>query len=166
MQMGAHVTAHGHVFDGQGPEIVRKELEAAMHEAVAFLEKKVKEFAPVGVYGAQGGLLSTIRGEVEKGAAFMKGIVFHGSKYGDVIEKGRTAGKGMLPEGTLIRWIELKMGLDAAAAQKIEYVVRRKIGKKGFPGAHMFEKAWKAGWPVVQQIFEKRGFMIAEALGK
>jgi len=165
MRIEAVVTVKGHAFDGKGPEIVSRELTAAMYEATAYLEKTIKPFTPQGVYGAQGGLVSTIHGEVPvKGILLVKGVVAHGSKYGDVIEMGRTPGKGMPPEGSLVRWIEVKMGLDAETARKIEFVVRRKIGAKGFQGAHMFEKGFHEGWPMVQHIFEKRGFSIAREL--
>ncbi len=167
MQIKATITVKGNVFNGKGPEIVQAELVAGMTEAVAFMEREVKIRTPVGVYGAQGGLLATIQHGVAHGAMMAKGLVWHGkAKYGDVIEKGRTAGKGMPPEGTLLRWIEVKLGLDEKAAAKIEFAVRRKIGKKGFEGAHMFEEGFNEGWPTVQRIFEKRGFEIARELEK
>jgi len=166
MELKATVTAKGAIFEGKAPEIIQTALTSAMYEATQSLEKKVKAKTPVGVGGAKGGLLSTIYGEVERGIPVIKGIVATQSPYGEVIEKGRTAGKKWPPEGVLIRWIELKMGVDEATAQRLEFVIRRKIGKKGFPGAHMFERAFTESWPQIKGIFERAGFNIARELNE
>lgn len=165
MDIKATVTARGPVFEGKAPEILNRALAAAMDEATLLLEGEVKKRTPQGVFGAKGGLLSTIHGEVEgRGTPVVKGIIGTQSKYGEVVEKGRRPGQKMPPEGTLLRWIEVKMGLDAVAARKIEYVVRRKIGKKGFPGAHMFEAAFDLNFVKLQEIFDRYGFAIARKL--
>jgi hypothetical protein len=166
MELKAHVTMSGPMFEGKGPEIVNKNLTAAMYEAVAFLERKVKELTPQGVSGAQGGLRAGIKGEVKgKGTPVIKGIVTHQSlEYGDVIEKGRTAGRTMPPSGVLIKWIEQKLGLYGNEAKRVEFLVRRKIGRKGFPGAHMFEKAFNKNFAQVQSIFDRYGFNIVREL--
>lgn len=166
MELKATVTAKGAIFEGKAPEIIQTALTSAMYEATQLLEKKVKAKTPVGVRGAKGGLLSTIYGEVEKGTPVIKGIVAAQSPYGEVIEKGRTAGKKWPPEGVLIRWIELKMGVDEATAQRLEFVIRRKIGKKGFPGAHMFEQTFTQSWPQIKGIFERAGFNIKRKLNE
>ncbi len=162
------------MFDGQGPGIVREKLTAAMYEAVAFLETKVKENLPtvldglsrgVGVFGDQGGLRSTIHGEVQKGTMAIKGVVAHGKElYGDIIEKGREPGKAMPPKGSLVRWIEVKFGLRTEEAQKIEFVVRRKIAQKGFPGIHMFERAFDNNFADLAKLFDRHGFDIARTI--
>lgn len=167
MELKVSVTQKGKIFEGVSQFIIRDKLSQAMYEATAFLEREVKKRTPQGVGGAQGGLLSTIHGEViGKGTSVIKGIVGHTSKYGDVIEKGRTAGKAWPPEGSLIRWIEVKMGFGAAEAKRIEFLIRRKIGKKGFPGAFMFERALNENWGKLQGIFDRCGFEIARELSE
>jgi hypothetical protein len=165
MELKATVTMTGPIFEGEAPEIVNKNLTAAMYEAVMLLEKKVKQFAPQGVTGAQGGLRAGIKGEVvNKGTPIIKGIVTHQSKYGAVIEKGRTAGSSWPPPGYLIKWIEQKLGIYGTEAKRVEFLVRRKIGKKGFPGVHMFEKAFERNFYEIQGIFERCGFKITRDL--
>lgn len=161
MEMKATITAKGPLFDGKAPEIIRKDLLSAMHEADALLVSAVKKHTPEGVYGIAGGLIATVFGEVvQYGTSFMD-TVSHGSKYGDVIEYGRRPGKKMPPEGTLLRWVEIKTGLSGKAAEQVEFLIRRKIGKKGFEGAHMFEKAWNENQGKLKRIFDKAGFDIA-----
>lgn len=167
MELKVSVTQKGKIFEGVSHAIIQDNLSQAMYEATAFLEREVKKRTPQGVGGAKGGLMSTIHGEViGKGTSVIKGIVSHQSKYGDVIEKGRTAGKTWPPEGALIRWIEVKMGLSGPEAKRIEFLIRRKIGKKGFPGAHMFERALNENWGRLQGIFERMGFEIARELSE
>ena len=167
MDFKVSIETKGKIFEGKAPEIVREALTDVMYEATAFLEREVKARTPRGVFGASGGLVSTIHGEVVgKGTTAIKGIVGHMSKYGDVIEKGRTAGKTWPPEGVLLRWIELKIGVADEMARRLEFVIRRKIGQKGFPGAHMFERALKEGWPRLKKMFDDAGFKIARKLSE
>ena len=182
MDLKYSITTKGAFFDGKSKEFVGRKLTGAMWEAVQFLETKVKEYLPseidgrsrgVGVFGDKGGLRGTIHGEVEKGSSFFRGmtggsvitgIVGHSSVYGDVIEKGRAAGKGMPPKGALLRWMEVKLGMDRGEATKKEYGLRRSIGKKGFPGVRMFERAFKDHEATVVSIFQRYGFDIAGVL--
>ena len=173
MEQFISITPKGNIFNGKGPGIVREQLTSAMYEATAFLEEKVKENLPteldglsrgIGIFGNQGGLRGGIHGEVEKGTLAIKGIVAHQSLYGDIIEKGRTPGQPPPPKGTLVRWIEVKLGMSQDQAERIEFVVRRKIGQKGFPGIHMFERAFEDNYEDLMKLFDKRGFEITRAL--
>jgi hypothetical protein len=179
MEFKIAITAKGKIFEGKAPEIMYDELTAGMYEGIALIERNVKRFTPVGVFGSQGGLLSTEHGEViGKGTPIVKGIVATSSKYGEVIEKGRRAGKAWPPEGALLRWIVVKFNIWGKAsslkshkvltpeqlAQSVEFIIRRKIGRKGFPGAHMFERGLNASEPGLQTIFDRRGFNIARKI--
>lgn len=167
MELKATITASGKIFENKAPEIVRNALMGVMYEATQYLEREIKKSTPVGVYGAKGGLLSSVHGEVvQKGDEMVKGIVATQSPYGEVIEKGRRAGKTWPPEGALLKWIELKMGVDAVQAKRLEFVVRRKIGRKGFQGKQMFEKTWNDKFPVIQRMFETAGFNIARKINE
>lgn len=174
MDLIATITLKGNLFDGKAPAIVRAQLVAYMYEATAFLEEKVKANLPtdldglsrgVGVYGNAGGLRSTIHGEpTDVNGTTIKGVVAHESIYGDIIEKGREAGKTMPPSGTLLRWMEVKLGMSKKEALSKEFIIRRKIGQKGFPGIHMFERAFNEGFNQLTEMADKYGFQISRAL--
>ena len=165
MERKVIITAKGSIFEGMTAEIVAKELTSAMFEATTFMEGEVKKRTPQGVFGASGGLTSTIFGEVDgKGEPVVRGEVGHQSKYGDVVEKGRTAGEKMPPEGALLRWIEMKFGVSEEEAEELEFGVRYMIGKWGSKGAHMFEEAYDEEWPTIKKIFDSYGFDIAREL--
>jgi len=142
MNLSVNIDKSGPLLRGKAPAIVQGHIDRFLDMVTQFLSVEVKKRTPQGVYGAQGGLISTIGGDVPgKGTPLAKGIVFHGSLHGDVIEKGRAAGKAWPPEGVLLRWIEVKMGLSGAEAKRVEFLIRRKIGQRGFEGYHMFEKS-------------------------
>lgn len=165
MELKVTVKKKGGIFDGRSSAVVNDNLAQAMYEATMLLERAVKERTPQGVFGAQGGLLSTIFGEViGKGTPYIKGVVATQSKYGEVVEKGRRPGQTWPPEGSLIRWIQVKMGVDQRTARSLEFVIRRKIGMRGFPGAFMFQKALEANMDKLQDIFDRKGFEIAREL--
>ncbi len=159
------IDTSGALLNGQAPAIVQKNLDKAIVEATLFLWREVQSRTPQGVGGYQGGLISTIQQEISgKGTPVVKGTIFQGKPYGEVIEKGRTAGKGMPPEGSLLRWLEVKLGLSEKEAKRIEFVVRRKIKAKGFDGAHMFEQAIQDNLTRVEAMFTKVGFTITTEL--
>jgi len=165
MEFKVTIKKKGPVFDGSATKVVDRKLEDAMYEATQLLEREVKERTPRGVMGAQGGLLSTIHGEVlKKGTSVVKGVVGSSAEYAEVIEKGRRAGKKWPPEGALIRWIEVKLKVGREMAERLEFVIRRKIGRKGFPGVHMFEKALDENWHRIQKIFDRAGYEITRVI--
>lgn len=165
MDMRARIEISGPLLSGKGPTVAQKHVERFVTEAVLFLEREVKQRTPQGVSGAQGGLLSTIKHEVQgRGTALMRGVVGTSSPYGEVIERGRRPGRGFPPRGALLRWVELKFGVSGREAQRIEYLVRRKIARKGFEGAHMFDKAFAQNLPRLQQMAQREGLALSVEL--
>ncbi|MCX5824430.1 MAG: hypothetical protein NTY86_13225 [Deltaproteobacteria bacterium] len=168
MELKATVSMKGAIFDGKAPEIIRKDLLSAMYEATRMLERKVKLKTPKGVFGSEAGLYKTIYGEVVQHGTAVVGNVGHGMKYGDVIEYGRSPGKKPPPIAPLQRWIEFK-GITitdkktgkALSSRTIAFMFSRSIGKKGFPGVHMFENAFVENQGKLTEIFDRAGFDIA-----
>lgn len=149
----------------KGPAVVQKHLDRFVDQATAFLLREVKVRTPQGVYGAQGGLLASIQKDVQgKGTAVVKGIVGTAQAYGEVIEKGRRPGKAWPPPKVLVPWIVKKLGLDPKEAARVEYVIRRKIGLKGFEGVHMFEKALTENFGALQAMAQREGLLIVQEL--
>jgi hypothetical protein len=161
------ISGKGPLLEGKGPVIIQENLDRFVTMATMFLSVEVQKRTPQGVFGYQGGLISTVQTEVrDKGTPIVKGIVASNRpQYDYVIEKGREPGKGMPPKGTLVRWLEVKLNLSETEAQRIEYVVRRKIGQKGFEGVHMFEYAVTENLGTLETMAEAQGLQIAKELG-
>lgn len=164
MRILSQLIMRGALFEQRPSDTVRKNQLAAMHEATQFVARQVKEHVPQGVMGAQGGLLASIQPEVRQRSTGVFGLVATPSPYGLVVEKGRRPNKGRPPEGVLLRWIEVKMGVSAEEAKEIEPAVRWKIAKKGTKGAHMFEQTLDEDWGDIQAIFERYGVRISREL--
>ena len=71
----------------------------------------------------------------------------------------------MPPKGSLVRWIEVKMGMDSREAERIEFLVRRKIAQKGYEGAFMFQQAFEKDQAAIDDIATTAGIAIAQGLG-
>lgn len=157
----------GPMLKGKAPKVIQRHTDRFIYNATMYLLAEVKKRTPQGVGGAQGGLLASIQPSFEgKGTAISRGIVATNAAHALVVEKGRRPGKGMPPKGSLVRWLQVKLGLDEQAASRVEYVVRRKIAQKGFEGAHMFEKAWTENLPKIQGMAQKAGLeMVVELNG-
>lgn len=165
MELRARIEVSGPLLAGKGPAIVQRHIVRFVTSAVLLLEREVKLLTPQGVSGAQGGLLSTIKHEVTgPGTQLVRGVVGTSSPYGEVIERGRRPGRGWPPRGALLRWVEMKFGVSGRAAQRIEYLVRRKIARKGFEGAHMFDRAFEKNLTRLQGMAQAEGLSLTVEL--
>lgn len=124
------------------PVITRQETEAVLGVITARLEAEVARRTPTGV-GGEAGLRGSIHGEVTAAAGTVTGVVGTPLEYGEVVELGRRPGT-FPPRAPIELWVRRKLGVPAAEARSVSFLVARKIARRGFPGAHMFEKAWKA----------------------
>ena len=166
MDIDGKMTTRGVLLKGRPRDKVLDDQLAAMHEAVQFVARGVKERTPQGVMGAQGGLLGSIQPEVRRRSTSVIGIVGTPIAYGLVVEKGRRPGQGPPPEGVMLRWIEVKLGVSREQALKIEPAIRWKIAKKGTEGVHMFERTMDEDWGGIQQIFDRHGVAISRELSR
>ncbi|WP_305042377.1 hypothetical protein [Geoalkalibacter sp.] len=163
----ARIDTSGPLLKGQAPEIVQRHIDALVQELTLLLQREVKTRTPQGVFGAQGGLLGSIQAEVTgRGTPLIKGLVASAHAYAETIEKGRRPGGKMPPPGVLVRWIEQKFGVDGDTAQRLEFVVRRKIARAGFDGAKMFERAFVESQNLMQQRAAARGLSITRELDR
>lgn len=165
MNFNIRTAASGPILTGKAPQVVQQNLDLFITKATLFLDAEVKRRTPQGVYGAQGGLIGSIQHDITgKGTPLVKGRVLSSHAYVEPIEKGRRPGKGMPPKGSLTRWIEVKLGMSATQAQRIEFVIRRKIGVKGFEGRFMFEKSVTENQSRLDAMAEECGLNIVGGL--
>lgn len=166
MNLRATVSVKGAIFEGKAPGIIRGECDAMLYKIVQFLERAVKARTPRGVYGANGGLIASIHGEVvDRGQPVSHGIIAHQSAYGDVIELGRSPGP-ISGDGyvSLQRWVEKKFNVSGDEAIQITTRIAHKIRQKGFRGHHMFERAFTEHFSYISRMADGAGFKIAARL--
>ena len=167
MELAYQIKINGPIAEGKAGKIAHEQVTAFLYEATQFLETQVKQNTPEGVFGqAGGGLRASIHGEVvDKGTEVQKGIIAHGSIYGDPVERGRRPGK-MPPSSVLVRWVEVKFGVSGQDAKRIAFFVRKKIMSRGTKGAAMFFKALDEGWPTIVSMADQYGIKIADRMRK
>lgn len=164
MNMIIKIDINGALLKGNAPDIVQRNLESAVTKTTMLLYREVAMRTPQGVSGASG-LMGSIKSDVlQKGTTAVKGVVATNSKYGEVVEKGRSAGKG-IPIDQLTRWVQVKLGIsDPEIIRKVSIIISKRAKKYGIKGVHMFENALNANYGKIETIFNKAGFDISNGL--
>jgi len=133
-----------------GPQIVRDETMRGMTRAVLAIEADAKRLAPVD----RGQLRRSLTHEVTASAGGVVGRAGTNLNYGEVVEKGRGAGKKYPPPGALLGWMSRK-GIDAGEQTdvggyfEIELAIARKIGKKGIKAKPYLKPAFDKNRPAI-----------------
>ena len=147
------------------PGVVAEEGGKGMDRVVRRLETEVVKGTPRGVGGAAG-LAGSIHGEVVSHGLPIVGVVGTPLEYGIVIEEGRRPGQRMPPVGPIALWAQRKLGVSGKEARSVGFVIARSIGKKGFKGARMFERAWNRLERWVQDELRTIATRVAERLNR
>lgn len=121
------------------PEIVREESRAVLRVIEQRVESRVVALTPRGV-GGQAGLAGSIHGEVVETGGKTLAEIGTPLEYGEVVELGRRPGQRQPPVDPIALWAMRKLGVSAEEAHSVGFVIARKIGREGFPGAHMFQQ--------------------------
>jgi len=133
------------------PELVEAELHAATLEATLLLEREVKELTPVGI-GGGGGLRGSISArEPRVSADAVIGVVGTSLRHAEAVELGTRP--HFPPVQPLADWAQFKLGVPAAQARSVGFLIARKISRVGTEGAHMFRDAFEANRGQVERIY-------------
>lgn len=117
---------------------------------------------PVGWSGAlRNGYQTEIRRANTK---YPVGVIANPIVYHDVREEGRNAGKPP-PTAALVPWVGSKLGIPPGPErQSVAFLVARKIGQKGYEGAHMVEEGWNDTRDQIKPELKKLGLRIVAIL--
>lgn len=115
------VNRMGQTYAG-GSQIVLEETRTGITRAVIQIEADAKRMVPTDTHTLQRSLTH----EVTTQGQNVTGRAGTNLTYAPVVEKGRSAGAAMPPQGALLGWMR-RHGIDASA----EFVVRRAIGRRG-----------------------------------
>ncbi|PKN16545.1 MAG: hypothetical protein CVU66_00655 [Deltaproteobacteria bacterium HGW-Deltaproteobacteria-23] len=145
------------ILEDKAPMVIQKHLDVAITKATTLLLAEVKKRTPQGVYGAQGGLLASIKGEVlRKGTPMVKGIVCSNHPYAEVVEKGREPGGKMPPGANVDKYYMVKE--KGKRIRKGEYLSHKK--KSG----ERVVRVYNASGGLVPWIQKKFGVDIKKAI--
>lgn len=142
-------------------------LMSAVTEATLLLERVVKLATPIGVTGVARG---SIAHQIRRGVAVQRGVRIRAelgspARHVPVLEAGRTPGRRRPPAEALELWVRRRLGItNRKEARGVAFVIARSIGKKGFKGLEMFEKAATENEAKIQRIFDDAGLNISVRL--
>jgi len=108
---------------------------------------------PVGVSAGSGGLRGSLFSQLRGTSARREEIISSALSYAPIVEVGRHAGRRP-PRDSIALWLTRKIHVPAKDLTRATFLVARKIGRSGSPGAHMFEQAAAQLGPIVQQRFQ------------
>ena len=133
-------------------------LATAMRLGIEIGKSEVVQRTPVGWSSAlRGGYHTEMRGQ---GTIRPRAILANAILYHDVREEGRRPGR-MPPVAALIPWVGSKLGVPPGDERRqVAFLVARKIGRRGYPGAFMVRDGWTAARLLIRPIFTKLGYDI------
>jgi len=109
-----------------------------MTEALALLEREVKELTPEGAGPIH--LRDTIFGKTSVMGRRVHGFLGTPAKYGESVELGTAA--HFPPVAPIQHWVEKKLRISGDNARSVAFLIARAISRRGTKGAHMFDKGF------------------------
>lgn len=132
----------------KAPDVVRKMLGFAIERGAQEIARFARSKAPEGV----GHLRNSIR--VEK-VSDLHYFVAPGMNYGRWVEGGRMPMRKMPPPGSLLQWIQRKLGIPEKQASRLEFVIARAIQRKGIKPQPFMQPAFEAKKDRVKQLADE-----------
>jgi hypothetical protein len=133
------------------PEIVERELAAAVRRATLLLGREVRERTPVGATALLRESISA-RSPRLMAEGVVIGEVGTSLAHAEPVELGtKPHFPPILP---LVDWVKSKLGIPADEARHVAFLISRKIGKRGTKPARMFSKALEAHRAQVELILQ------------
>jgi len=162
--LSIEVNVDGALLKGANvPEIVDREMSAAMQASTQYLRGLIIPLTPVGVSGAlRAGTQALVTGSGSDRT--IEGRVFNPVAYGMPVELGRAPGK-MPPSSALELWVRRKLDVPENKVKSVAFLVARKIGRQGTKAVGMFEKAMaQVNGSTITGFFDRAASRIVEAL--
>jgi len=135
----------GPLFSARGlSENIDRAISGTVAELGAIGQRLVVQGTPAGVSSGGGGLRGSIALTFRGTPRTLSAVVGSSLFYAPIVEEGRRAGR-MPPfrEGSPLHlWVRRKLGVTGREALRVTFLVARKIGRAGSPGAGMFFKAF------------------------
>lgn len=144
----------------KSPDLVRRELRAAMLDAQLILMRESREMTPT-VFGL---LRNSIVADqpIEQADGELVGTVASPLNYAPFVELGTKP--HWAPLAPLQLWAEKKFGVDEKAANRIGRAVRYKIAQRGTEGKFMFARALQQQEASITERFSRAHLRILQGL--
>lgn len=142
-------------------KISPKKITNTVRIVMAKAHRRVVLRTPVGWSGA---LRENYSVEIRQpNTRHVRGVLANPILYHDVREEGRRPGKRP-PIEPLIPWVGSKLGIPAGDRRRVAYLVARKIGAAGYPGAHMVAEGWDDTRSEIKPLLKDLGLAIVRRM--
>jgi hypothetical protein len=116
------------------PLVARRAASEVMQFADFALKGEITKSGAVNTGALRNSTATLISLEGSGAAASVRGSVTLEEPYAKVMNDGRRIGARMPPAAPIELWLRRRVGLTADEAQRISYVIRRSISRKGIRG--------------------------------
>lgn len=144
----------------QAPAIAERELLATVTEAALLVQHEVQDNIP---HGATGLTRASVTAEAFSTPTGPLGVVGSSQPSALFLELGTKA--HMPPVAALVPWVQAVMGLRDQEAQRVAFLVARKISRVGTKAQAPFARGLAAVSAQIDQMFEACAARIASQLG-
>lgn len=156
--------------------VIPAALEAAVTEALLYLEREIKSRTPIGVTEVARGSIAADLPVERVGLGNVVGRLGSPVAHVRVVNDGRRPGQPMPPAKALELWVRRKIRhtdaegnsrpLSVAESKRLAFVIARSIGQKGTEPVRMFEEAVEEGQATLGRIFARAGVQITVDMGR
>jgi hypothetical protein len=144
----------------QAPQLVERELLAAMTEATLLVQREVQENIR---HGATGLTRASVTSDAFSTPAGVLGVVGSSQPAALFLELGTRP--HMLPAGALVPWVRAVLGLGEKQAKSAAFAISMKIKRHGTKAQEPFERALQATQQQVLAMFDAAAGRIAAQIG-
>lgn len=143
----------------RAPSMVQRELLAAATEASMLLEREVKDAMPA----VSGLTRASVTSDAFSTPAGVLGVVGSAQVAAVALELGTKP--HMPPVKALVPWVIEALGVEPKRAERVAFLVARKIARVGTKAQKPFEKSLGVTQPQIVRMFEAAAGRIAAQLG-
>lgn len=143
----------------EAPDLTQREMLVAMTEATLLLQREAVEAMPRGATGLTRQSITSDAWSVPAGVLGVVGSTQPSALYVELGTKPH-----MPPIAPLVPWVRQVLGVAADRAERVAYLVARKIARKGTAAQKPFERTAQANAGQVVAMFENAAARIAAHL--
>jgi hypothetical protein len=149
---------------GRARRAIPGRIAVLVHTVLEQARSSIVERTPVGFSRTlRGGYQVTM---TRIGPTSARGVLSNPTPYHDIRERGRRPGKRP-PVAALIPWVGSKLGIPPGPErEQVAFAVARKIGRKGYRGAHMVRDGWREAETVISPMLAKMGYAIVQDIDR
>ncbi|SDH74514.1 HK97 gp10 family phage protein [Roseospirillum parvum] len=131
------------------PRIAAEELVATTWEAELYLERELKERAPVGATNLLRGSIAARRPAVT--GARVVGEVGTAVAHAVPVELGSKPHRP--PVAPILDWVQARLGLSGVEGRSAAFAIAGAIARRGTEGQFVFRDVWAEREPAVRRLF-------------